>query len=112
MTQPEFSERQIAFVLRKVDDGAAVEDVCRMAGISRRTYERWRHAYGVLMSSQTRRLKQLEDENELLKRLVADLSLTKQLLQQAIRSSNHDARVSAAGGRARVQPDVIGGRYE
>ena len=63
----------------------AVEEVCRKAGISMQTYYRWRTKYGGLMPSEMKRLKQLEEENQRLKKLVADLSLDKEMLQDVIR---------------------------
>jgi putative transposase len=85
MKRSKFTEQQIAFILRQAEEGAAVEDVCRKAGISIQTYYRWRTKYGGLMPSEMKRLKQLEEENQRLKRLVADLSLDKEMLQDVIR---------------------------
>lgn len=85
MKKSRFSEQQIAFILKQVDDGASVEEVCRKAGVSQQTYYRWRKKYAGLMPSELRRLKQLEEENSRLKRMVADLSLDKEMLQDVIR---------------------------
>jgi putative transposase len=71
--------------LKQADDGTSVEEVCRKAGISQQTYYRWRKKYAGLMPSEVRRLKQLEEENARLKRMVADLSLDKDMLQDVIR---------------------------
>ncbi len=71
--------------LRQAEEGTRVEEVCRKAGISQQTYYRWRKKYGGLMPSEMRRLKQLEEENVRLKRLVADLSLDKEMLQEVVR---------------------------
>lgn len=81
MRTSRFSEQQIAFILKQADDGLSVEEVCRKAGISQQTYYRWRKKYGGLMPSEVKRLKMLEDENSRLKRMVADLSLDKAMLQ-------------------------------
>lgn len=62
-----------------------MEEVCRKAGISVQTYYRWRNKYGGLMPSEMKRLKQLEEENQRLRRLVADLSLDKEMLHDVIR---------------------------
>ena len=70
---------------RKGEEGTSVEEVCRKAGISVQTYYRWRKKYGGLMPSEMKRLKQLEEENQRLKRLVADLSLDKEMLQEVVR---------------------------
>jgi putative transposase len=85
MKQSRFSEQQIAFILQQAEEGVAVEDVCRKAGISIQTYYRWRKKYGGLMPSEMKRLRQLEEENSRLKRIVADLSLDKEMLQDVIR---------------------------
>ena len=85
MKQSRFSEQQIAFVLKQAEDGTSVEEVCRKAGISIQTYYRWRKKYGGLMPSEMKRLKQLEEENGRLKRLVANLSLDKEMLQEVIK---------------------------
>ena len=79
MKQSKFSEQQIAFILRQSEEGTSVDEVCRKAGISQQTYYRWRKKYGDLMPSEMKRLKQLEEENQRLKRLVADLSLDKDM---------------------------------
>jgi putative transposase len=80
-----FSEQQIAFVLRQAEEGTAVAEVCRKAGISEASFYNWRKKYGGLMPSEMRRLKQLDEENARLKKLVADLSLDKEMLQDVIR---------------------------
>jgi putative transposase len=85
MKKSRFSEQQMAFILRQAEEGVSVEDVCRKAGISIQTYYRWRKKYGGLMPSEMKRLKQLEEENQRLKKLVADLSLDKEMLQDVIR---------------------------
>lgn len=85
MRASKFSEQQIAVILKQVDDGIAIEEVCRKVGISQQTFYRWRKKYGGLMPSEVRRLKQLEDENARLKRMVADLSLDKAMLQDVLR---------------------------
>ncbi len=85
MKRSKFSEQQIAFILRQAEEGTSVEEVCRKAGVSQQTYYRWRKKYGGLMPSEMKRLKQLEEENQRLKRLVADLSLDKEMLQEVVR---------------------------
>jgi putative transposase len=85
MKKSRFSEQQMALILKQADDGTSVEEVCRKAGISQQTYYRWRKKYAGLMPSEVRRLKQLEEENARLKRMVADLSLDKDMLQDVIR---------------------------
>jgi len=85
MKRSRYSEQQIAFILKQGDEGVAVAEVCRKAGISEATYYNWRKKYGGLMPSEVKRLKQLEDENQRLKKMVADLSLDKEMLQDVIR---------------------------
>lgn len=85
MKKSKFSEAQIAFILKQADDGTAVGEVCRKAGISEATFYNWRKKYAGLMPTEMRRLRQLEEENGRLKRIVADLSLDKEMLQDVIR---------------------------
>jgi putative transposase len=75
MKRTKFSEQQIAFILRQAEEGTTVGEVCRKAGISEATFYNWRKKYGGLLPSEMKRLKQLEEENGRLKRIVADLSL-------------------------------------
>lgn len=84
MKASKFSEAQIAFVLRQVEEGAAVGEVCRKAGISEATFYNWRKKYAGLLPSEMKRLKQLEEENGKLKKLVADLSLDRAMLQDVL----------------------------
>lgn len=85
MKRSKFTEAQIAFVLKQVEEGATVAEVCRKAGIAEATFYNWRKKYGGLMPSEMKRLKLLEEENSKLKRLVADLSLDKAMLQDVIK---------------------------
>ena len=84
MKRSKFTEAQIAFVLKQAEEGTPVGEVCRKAGISEATFYNWRKKYGGLMPSEMKRLKILEEENTKLKRLVADLSLDKAMLQDVI----------------------------
>jgi putative transposase len=79
-----YTEQQIAFALKQAELGTPVEEVCRKMGISDATFYNWRKKYGGLGPSELRRLKQLEEENVKLKRLVADLSLDKTMLQDVL----------------------------
>lgn len=85
MKKSKFSEAQIAFILKQAEDGTAVGEVCRKAGISEATFYNLRKKYAGLMPSEMKRLRQLEEENGRLKRIVADLSLDKEMLQDVIR---------------------------
>ena len=71
------TEAQIAFVLKQAEDGTPIGEVCRKAGISDATFYNWRKKYAWLMPYEMKRLRQLEEENAKLKRIVADLSLDK-----------------------------------
>ena len=84
MKKSKFTEAQIAFVLKQADEGTAVAEVCRKAGISEATFYNWRKRYGGMMPSEVRKLRQIEEENAKLKRLVADLSLDKAMLQDVL----------------------------
>ena len=79
-----FTEGQIAFVLKQAEDGTPVAEVCRKAGIAEATFYSWRKRYAGLMPSEVKRLRQLEEENAKLKRIVADLSLDKAMLQDVL----------------------------
>ena len=85
MKASKFSEAQIAFVLKQAEDGTAIGEVFHKAGISEATFYNWRKKYAGLMPSEMKRLRQLEDENGKLKKLVADLSLDRAMLQDVIR---------------------------
>jgi putative transposase len=85
MRRSKFTEAQIAFVLRQAEEGTAVGEVCRKAGISEATFYNWRKKYAGLMPSEMKRLRQLEEENGNLKKIVPDLSLDKAMLQDVIR---------------------------
>lgn len=84
MKKSKFTDAQIAFVLRQAEEGTAIGEVCRTAGISEATFYNWRKKYGGLMPSEMRRLKQLEEENGKLRKLVADLSLDRAMLQDVL----------------------------
>lgn len=84
MKKSKFTEQQIAFALKQAELGTPVEEVCRKIGISDATFYNWKKKYGGLGPSELRRLRQLEEENNKLKRLVADLSLDKAMLQDVL----------------------------
>ncbi len=85
MRKSKFTDAQIAFILRQAEEGTPIAEVCRKAGIAEATFYNWRKKYGGLMPSEMKRLKQLDEENARLKRLVADLSLDKAMLQDVIK---------------------------
>src|SRR5215204_132074 len=104
MPKKRFSAEQIVVVLRQIEvlmsQGKAAPVACREAGISQQSYYRWRKEYGGLELDQARRMKDLERENVRLKRLVADLSLEKQVLKD-VASGNLKAPMGA-GGRSKA----------
>lgn len=81
MKPGKFTVEQIIKILKENEAGAKVVDLCRKYGFSDATFYNWRAKYGGMELSEARRLKQLEDENSRLKKLVADLSLDKQALE-------------------------------
>ena len=85
MKASKFSDAQKAFILKQRADGVPVADICRKAGISQATYFNWRKKYAGLLPDEMRRLKALEDENSRLKKIVADLTLDREMLQDVIR---------------------------
>ena len=79
-----YNKEQIIYALRQVDGGRRIAEVCRELGVSEQTYHRWKGKYAGLGISELRRLKQLDEEIASLKKLVADLSLDKHMLQEVI----------------------------
>ncbi|HTF99600.1 MAG TPA: IS3 family transposase [Nitrospirota bacterium] len=107
MKKTKFTEEQIAFALKQAETGTPVHEVIRKMGISEQTYYNWKKKYGGLGLSELRRLKQLEEENRQLKRMVADLSLDKQMLQdvlfkKAVKPARRRALVESLQQRYRV----------
>ena len=84
MKASQFSDAQKAFILKQGQDGVPVAEICRKAGISQATYFSWRKKYDGLLPPEMRRLKQLEEENAKLKKIVADLTLDREMLQDVI----------------------------
>jgi putative transposase len=80
-----FTDAQKAFVIKQGEEGAPVAEICRKAGISQATYFNWKKKYAGLMPSEMRRLRELEDENSRLKKIVADLTLDREMLQDVIK---------------------------
>lgn len=84
MKKSKFTEEQIAFALKQAEGGTPVAEITRRLGITEATFYRWKQKYGGLLPSEVRKMKQLEEENLRLKRLVADLTLDKQMLQDVL----------------------------
>ena len=80
-----FTDAQKAFIIKQGEEGTPVAEICRKAGISQATYFNWKKKYAVLLLTEMKRLKQLEDENSRLKKIVADLTLDREMLQDVIR---------------------------
>ena len=85
MKASNFSDAQKAFIIKQGDDGTPVAEIYRKAGISQATYFNWKKKYAGLLPTEMKRLKQLEDENARLKKIVADLTLDREMLQDVIR---------------------------
>jgi putative transposase len=79
-----FTEAQIAFALRQAESGTSVAEIIRKLGIAEQTFYRWKKTFAGMGVAELRRLRQLEDENRRLKRLVAGLTLDKQMLQDVL----------------------------
>jgi putative transposase len=85
MKRKRYNDEQIAFALRQAESGTAVEEICRKMGISEPTFYRWKKQFAGMGVPEIRRLKQLEDENSKLKKLVADLTLDRAMLQDVLK---------------------------
>ncbi len=84
MKKSKFTEEQIAFALKLAETGTRIDEFCRKLGISDATFYKLRQKYSGLGSSELRKLRQLKEENSKLKRIVADLSLDKAMLQDVL----------------------------
>lgn len=84
MKKKRFSVEQITGILKQAELGTPIADLCRQHGVSEQSFYRWKKVYGGMLPSEARELKQLRDENTKLKRLVADLSLDKVMLQDVV----------------------------
>ena len=84
MKKSKFTEEQISFALKQAETGTPVKEVIRKMGITEQTFYRWKKKYGGMLPSDLKKLRQLEEENRQLKKLVANLSLDKQMLQDVL----------------------------
>ena len=96
MKRSKFSEHQIIAILKPVEAGRTVKDVCREHEISEATYYQWKSKYGGMQASDIKRLRELEEENRRLKQISADLLLENRALKDVI------AKSCNAGGQART----------
>jgi putative transposase len=98
MKKSRYSEEQVAYALRLAESGTPVADVCRQTGIAEATFYLWKKKYGSLGVPEVRELRQMRDENARLKRIVADLTLDKQILQEVLRKKVEASSQTGAGG--------------
>ena len=84
MKKSKFTDEQIAFALKQAEAGTTVSEITRRLGVTEATFYRWKQKYGGLLPSEVRKMRQLEEENSRLKRLVADLTLDKHMLQDVV----------------------------
>lgn len=85
MKASRFTDAQKAFIIRQGEDGTPVAEICRKAGISQATFFNWKKKYEGMMPSDMKRMRELEQENARLKRIVADLALDKEMLQDIVK---------------------------
>lgn len=85
MKASQFTDAQKAFIIKQGEDGTAVAEICRKAGISQATYFNWKKKYSGMLPSEMKCLRELEQENARLKKIVADLTLDREMLQDVIK---------------------------
>ena len=85
MRTSKFTVEQIAHALKRVEGGVVVGEVCRELGVTEATFYRWKKKFGGISTPELRELRQLRDENRRLKGVVADLTLDRTMLQEALR---------------------------
>ena len=84
MKKSRFTETQIVKILKEVETGRLVIEVCREYGVSEATYYNWKSKYGGMEASDIKRLKELEDENRRLKQMYAELCLDNRILKDIV----------------------------
>ena len=84
MKKSRFTEHQIVQILKQAEAGIKTADVCRQQGISETTFYNWKAKYGGMESADIKRLRELEAENQRLKRMYAELSLDHQILKEIV----------------------------
>ena len=85
MKASKFTDAQKAFIIKQGEEGTPVAEICRKAGISQATHFNWKKKYAGMLPTDMKKLRELEDENRRLKKIVADLSLDKEMLQDVIK---------------------------
>ena len=109
MKASKFTNAQKAFVIKQGEEGMPVAEICRKAGISQATYFNWKKKYAGLMPSEMRRRRDLEDENGRLKRIVADFTLDREMLQDVIKRKLDTRNNAAFSGTIGVMaPPALG----
>ena len=84
MKASKFSDAQKAFIIKQGEDGTPVAEICRKAGISQATYFNWKKKYAGMSGEHLRQLKQLQEENQRLKQMYADVSLDNKMLKDVL----------------------------
>ncbi|MBN1777573.1 MAG: transposase [Clostridiales bacterium] len=111
MKKGRYTEEQIAFALQQAEHGTSVAEVYQKMGVTEQSFYRWKKKFGGMLPGDVKKLKRLEDENAKLKRLVADLSLDKAMLQDVL-SNNRQGLLTGEGQRSIFRsniPSVNGG---
>jgi putative transposase len=85
MKASQFSDAQKAFIIKQGEEGMPVAEICRKAGISQATYFNWKKKWAGMLPSEMKRVRELELENARLKKIVADLTLDREMLQDVIK---------------------------
>jgi putative transposase len=85
MKASKFTDAQNAFIIKQGDEGTTVSEICRKAGISQATYFNWKKKYAGMLPADMKRLRELEGENSRLKKIVADMALDKDMLQDVLK---------------------------
>ena len=85
MKASQFTDAQKAFIIKQGEDGVPVAEICRKAGISQATYFNWKKKWAGMMPSEMKRVRELEQENAWLKKIVADLTLDREMLRDVIK---------------------------
>jgi putative transposase len=85
MKASQFTDAQKAFIIKPGEDGVPVAEICRKAGISEATYFNWKKKWAGMLPSEMKRVRELEQENAWLKKIVADLTLDREMLQDVIK---------------------------
>jgi putative transposase len=85
MKKTRFTEEQMVAILREQDGESTVEDICRKHGISNQTFYHWKKKFGSMEATDVKKMRQLEEENARLKRIVANLSLENEAINEVLR---------------------------